>query len=358
MKNESPRRTGQGATGAEDEIHQYQSIASSAPPQSPEIPATAGRQSVDEVACDFLRLILPDRGPFILWVRSLRGPSFNEFASTIEELWEKEKEWDTRGGSVYHACASFKEARRDPKGTPQHERRFGRTAHNVNLLRCLRLDVDAGGSEPGKPPKPYPNAQAATDALLDFAKATGLPTPMLVFSGNGVHGYWALERALKPSEWKKYAIGLKALCVRQNLYADAGKTSDVATVLRTPGTHNRKFGEKLVRLDQMTGRYQLEQFSFLLGVASTNVENQKRNGFRLDAMPLHLHGRPKRELNAAALDGIDFSVLADDVANQCTQVAALRDSKGVLEEPRWYAVLGVLAFCADGQDKGHEWSRG
>jgi putative DNA primase/helicase len=47
---------------------------------------------------------------------------------------------------------------------------------------------------------------------------------------------------------------------------------------------------------------------------------------------------------------------ADLVADNCEQVALLRDSGGCLPEPRWQLCLGVLAFCADGDLKGHEWS--
>src|SRR5689334_3909636 len=37
---------------------------------------------------------------------------------------------------------------------------------------------------------------------------------------------------------------------------------------------------------------------------------------------------------------------------------ALRDKQGCLPEPRWYAALGVLAFCEDGDELAHEWSSG
>jgi hypothetical protein len=37
---------------------------------------------------------------------------------------------------------------------------------------------------------------------------------------------------------------------------------------------------------------------------------------------------------------------------------ALRDEKGCLPEPLWYAALGVLAFCEDGEELAHEWSSG
>ena len=46
------------------------------------------------------------------------------------------------------------------------------------------------------------------------------------------------------------------------------------------------------------------------------------------------------------------------IAEQCGQVRALRDKKGCLPEPLWYAALGVLAFCQDGDELAHAWSGG
>ena len=46
------------------------------------------------------------------------------------------------------------------------------------------------------------------------------------------------------------------------------------------------------------------------------------------------------------------------IANSCEQVRTLRDSKGKVTEPLWYACLGVLAFAEDGEQYAHEWSSG
>jgi hypothetical protein len=46
------------------------------------------------------------------------------------------------------------------------------------------------------------------------------------------------------------------------------------------------------------------------------------------------------------------------IVRQCGQLQALRDKRGNIAEPLWYAVLGVLVFCEDGVDLGHKWSKG
>ncbi len=211
---------------------------------------------MDPVA--FLRHILPPAGPYVLTVARGRV-KWNEFAATVEELWGKEQRHDADPRlAVYHACASYREARHDPKGTPGPQKRLGRTGHNVALLRALWMDLDGG------PGKPYPAGEDAGRAVLQFCQAAGLPAPVLVSSGNGCHAYWVLAQALPPDEWIRYAEGLKSLAVQHNLQFDPSRTADRASVLRTPGTHNRKSGVRPVRCGPLLGPYDIALFAKLL----------------------------------------------------------------------------------------------
>jgi hypothetical protein len=64
--------------------------------------------------------------------------------------------------------------------------------------------------------------------------ATSLPLPtMTVWSGNGVHLYWRLDREVSPEELRKYSRGVHAA-----LPTDA--THDPTRVMRVPGTKNFK----------------------------------------------------------------------------------------------------------------------
>lgn len=76
--------------------------------------------------------------------------------------------------------------------------------------------------------------------------------------------------------------------------------------------------------------------------------------------PEHIISRPPRNLTKYALAGLeDFPfAYSEPIAEQCEQVRELRDKQGNLSEPRWYAALGVLAFCEDGERYAHEWSSG
>jgi hypothetical protein len=196
--NEDPHRVGQDAARAEDadQVQDPQFTVS-----SPNIQPCAAddRRVVDDLALQFLRLILPDRGYYVAWIKTSDGQKYNRFASTVEELWTVIKEADGAGHAAYHACASFREAKHDPRGTLQSQRRFGRTKHNSLGGKSLWLDVDAG------PGKPYPDCLSAEHAVARFCEATGLPAPVCVHSGLGLHVYWPLQHVLDPEIWERYA---------------------------------------------------------------------------------------------------------------------------------------------------------
>jgi hypothetical protein len=228
--NENPRRVGQDATGAEGSFQGENFTASSAPFQSEKNPIVALRQTSDEAARQFLRVILPAQGPYAVLVKESHGRTYNVFAPTISELWAIIKRANDAGHAVYHACANFIEARSDPKGTPNAQRRYGRTKKNVRSAKSFWLDLDAG------PGKPHANAEEAYCALVEFCKKANLPLPMIVWSGNGLHAYWPLECSLDRGTWERHAHRLKALCIKHGLHVDHSRTTNISTVLRTPGT--------------------------------------------------------------------------------------------------------------------------
>jgi hypothetical protein len=69
MRKESPHHVGRDAIGAEGHFQQNQSNKSSAQVQSEVTSARGHRQTTDEAARRFLRLILPEEGPYIAHVK-------------------------------------------------------------------------------------------------------------------------------------------------------------------------------------------------------------------------------------------------------------------------------------------------
>ena len=103
-------------------------------------------------------------------------------------------------------------------------------------MKAIWVDIDVGPD-----PKKYATLEEAVKAILtfqqwrDFHKSA--PWWRLV-AGSMRTG--SAYKALTPTEWHGYAAGLKALLLQHGVKCDAGLTTDVARILRVPGTFNHK----------------------------------------------------------------------------------------------------------------------
>lgn len=175
---------------------------------------------------------------------SLRDPRDGRFSNVpvkdIEEAVALALRFSEEELDVYFACAEYL--------TPD-----SRTAANAAGACGLWLDIDCGADK-AEAGKGYATEQTAGDAIEAFCKRTGLPLPTIVIpSGGGLHVYWALDGFLPKERWLEAAKKLKALCKTLGLLADPSRTADIASVLRLPGTLNRKYDPpRPVRLEVPT----------------------------------------------------------------------------------------------------------
>ena len=283
---------------------------------------------------EFLTRILPAEGYKCATVFH-EGKVWNKFFADCESLSRFISQQDALGRTIYHGCAVF--------GTPG-----SRKATNSIGARSFWLDVDCGEE------KPYATAMDAALAVRGFVGQLGLPKPLYVGSGVGLHIYWPLDAIVDAKTWLRYAEGLKRLADRNGLQVDRTRTCDLASVLRTPGTHHRKHGERVVRVGDLEGPYQLNQFDcFLEG--ETNV---------LSDVPRRHDARRQTQSAVPSIIAAAGNIYANEphftepVVRSCRQVGRLALTRGKLDEPSWYACLGVLAACTDGDSWAHRWSSG
>jgi hypothetical protein len=130
---------------------------------------------------------------------------------------------DSQGYDAYFGTATFVD-------------RSSRQASNAHTAKNFKLDLDIAPDDDRK----FPSQSAAIAALKQFCKANALPKPTVVSSGWGIHVYWPVTQAMHPADAKLYADKLKALCHARGFKASPESTSDIARVLRVPGTHNHK----------------------------------------------------------------------------------------------------------------------
>jgi hypothetical protein len=167
---------------------------------------------------DFLRAVLPaPQGEERIKVLALRpdGPPQEQFARTVGEALAFASRHKTVA-DVYFGVT----LKQGPRGDAAHTSRF----------QALWADVDAKGFGGSKPA-----ALAALDRLP-------LLPSVVVDSGHGFHAYWLLHEPLTAAD------GPRARGVMRGLYrtlseqatAPLDDVSDMARILRLPGTFNRK----------------------------------------------------------------------------------------------------------------------
>ena len=144
------------------------------------------------------------------------------------------------------------------KGKGAYEYRVG---HNMNMFKCLFMDLDCG------PTKDYPDQKAGLEALTDFLQKSTFPKPTyVVLSGNGLHCYWCFDQAVSAVYWGQMATKFKALHKPFGLAADKTVSADYARILRIPGTKNFKNPDepKDVKILRRTNIYPLQFLDNLL----------------------------------------------------------------------------------------------
>jgi hypothetical protein len=246
------------------------------------------------------------------------------------------------------------------RGTPEGERRYGRTRHNVLGAKSLWADIDAHPDGHIKGKTVYKTTLEASRALHEFCVTTKLPAPLIVNSGYGLHPYWPLLTTLDPVTWKRCATGLQNLFNKYKLLVDPARTADISSVLRTPGTYNKKRAPwQSVYLDvrflEEIKPYPLEAFAPLL-------EHADKTGTVISlsttTAPQRKHTKPGMNEDALAGTTSYRDAYAAQIVENCAQLREMRDKKGILPEPQWHAALGVTAFCEDGDQIAHAWSSG
>jgi hypothetical protein len=298
---------------------------------------------------DFLRRIWPSSGLYV--IARLTGKGFRHtVCETLEEAAVTVAQFDASGVATYHACAAYRErevATTRPNGEVWHQ---VRTHANVRALKAFWMDLDVeAGNE-----KKFATQEDALNALVDFCNVTSLPLPMIVSSGGGIHIYWTLTDEILPETWKQTAQGLKALSTAHKFKADGACTGDLARVLRPAGTWNRKIPATPRAVELVSDSVDLDYGSF--GALVTAA--LKAAGIKPPEAIRGVVGDTE-DVNATFAVTKDFPPCSGiKVADRCAQLARMRDTRGNIAEPHWYAGIQLLCHATEGDVLIHQWSNG
>lgn len=314
----------------------------------------------------FLTSVWPEQGPYltaipISWNDKETGKlckGFRHFphdtilaASTHTQQLAADRENPV---DVYFALGSVKEARQ----------KKARVASNIDRLRCFWLDIDVK-DKPGC----YLTLRIASEQMRDFCRAMGLPKPLVVISGGGLHCYWPMTESIDAEKWQHYAEILKALTKSWGLLADHSRTADRASVLRPVGSFNWKTGEpREVRTVQVGVETAPTALLALLAAKGEGVEVPRRAITEINThppvppvlgeAPAHLAGAAT--INQAAMVGMPDTYTkakVKAVVMGCQQMMWQTREPNDVEEPQWYDMVGCLRHAERGDEAVHRISR-
>lgn len=282
---------------------------------------------------EFLDAVLPTEGLYGVGV--LKDRQFtNSFGSTTQWAVDKIVRADAAGVDAYFALATFIKS-------------GSRTQDNVLYVKSFWLDID---TQESKPNEKYATRKEAVKAVSLFCAELGLPLPIFVSSGYGVHSYWPLTENIDGLRWKDTAILLKQACKVWGLAADPSRTADQASVLRPVDTNNYKYGAaKKVKGGAVVPPITYDMFT----------DAVTRYLTRTGAMPA-VTRRVEDSINSdLMMTARTFEASSGHkIAEHCAVMGLMRDTCGNIDQPTWFRGLGVLKDTVEGEALCHEWSKG
>jgi hypothetical protein len=164
----------------------------------------------------FLKQVLAHGDSYCVFAAKPDGAKKQKFYTSIDAVMHASEQFDSNDYDVYFGLATF-------DGTGERKAKY------AMHMRSLFVDLDCG------PTKDYANQGEALADLQKFCKSVGMPKPLMVSSGYGIHAYWPLTDDVEIADWKPVAEALKRTSVARGLYIDTNVTADAARILRMPG---------------------------------------------------------------------------------------------------------------------------
>lgn len=271
----------------------------------------------------FFRSVLSEQGkPCLAWL--VRGKDKSYFKhrvfDTIDDLLEGLGRINYATYNYYFCVSTLREASVNDGGKDRV-----RIQKNALLSRAFVLDIDIREDKEGY----YKTFDEAFNGVYQVQQAFGLPDPIIVNSGFGLHVYWPMADGIESKLWVKYAHKFKRAIefIAPAVVADASRVADSAGVLRVPMSFNLK-SDPPTPVDVVQWHSDFVDFSKFSATLDRLVKDEGEThtvdiGTTVyDSGPVELTG----------------------VAKKCAWVKAYLKNKGGASEPEWYAMLGLASY--------------
>lgn len=293
---------------------------------------------------EFLNLLIPEGG-FRFVQYGVKDPKGTRAAKTNEALADIIEELDATGTQVWFSPVRYRE-----REVVVDDKSKQRCQENAELLQSLWLDIDAGPDKVAKGTG-YANQQDALEALDSFCEAYGLPEPLRLSSGGGIHCYWPLTKALRVQTWVKLATILKKIAKEHGLLADSSRTCDYSSLMRPITATNLKNPDYPRKVKVLALHEAVFEPTTIGNLLLPHAGKAPAAG--LGAPPKHLATDINEDLALPVGDYPDVD--ADTLADNCAQIRFFRDT-GSDEYNHWFKSIGTVKHCLNGDAKCHEWS--
>jgi len=290
--------------------------------------------STQEMIKQFYEKALPTQGVYcVTGIDPASGATRNKFTETFDEIFDLIGDFKKRKQNIFIAVSTFDE--------------FSRKAKDAVFCRSLFIDLDIG-EEKAKLKKGYVDADAALVALDAFIAESGLPEPVRVSSGRGVHAYWLLDEDVSVEEYLPIAQLFKEYCTPK-VFCDPAVMADMARVMRYADSLNYKTDPPsptgLISTELHT--YPLSLFKEFLGSSEEVVPVKDI----LASIPKGLDEDTKA---FKKLDNFKYNfrtiVIKSLEGDGCRQIAEVANNPQNPPYTSWTGALAVAIRCEDGEE--------
>jgi P4 family phage/plasmid primase-like protien len=217
---------------------------------------------------------------------------------------------------------------------------------DILFLPCVWAEFDLKGGVHAANNLPY------EEDVLGYINTFSLEPSIIIHSGGGLHCYWLFDKPAQILSKQSMQSAERMLSRFQNVFIRLARvkglhidnTADLARVLRVPSTYNLKREPKLVEtmLFEPDRRYSLKE----LHEAITTIEAIFPEEPRVKAARKNYEGE------------IPDAKHPERIVQECQFIKEYVNHQETASYGEWVSALSIAAYCEDGQDLVHEWSKG
>ena len=286
----------------------------------------------------FYEMALPTQGVYcVTGIDPATGATKNRFTETLKGVHELIADCNKRKQNTFVAVSTFEG--------------YSRKAKDALFCKSLFVDLDVG-AEKAKKNEGYTDSGAALIALDVFITESGLPPPVIVSSGHGVHAYWLFDKDIPTDEYLTVAQLFKDYCVAR-LFCDRAVMADMARIMRCPDSMNYKTDPPTPTgfISEDLNAYSFESFKEFLGVEEEPEEPANDVAAILASIPKGLDDETRA---FKKLDNFKYNfrniVIRSLEGDGCNQIAEVARNPENPPYSSWTGALAVAVRCEDGEE--------